>query len=135
MNTSILNIRLAFDNFQIILKLLIPCFFPCLGQTFTETNPEDGKSSFPKYRFLIKIMENINVFLTFWLSKVILKISNNNIKLKFREIEKRSIKLLEVKCHRIFNETCINNNLLPTYTNIYIHTWCFKNTGTNFNSR
>ena len=36
-------------------------------------------------------------------------------------IERISLKIIKLSCHLSFNETCLNNNLLPTYTNIYIH--------------
>ena len=29
------------------------------------------------------------------------------------------------KSHRTFNETCLNNDLLPTYTDIYIHVFFY----------
>ena len=48
------------------------------------------------------------------------KIINENVRKLFRDIEKKSIKLIETKFHRAFNEWCVNNNLLPNYTNIYI---------------
>ena len=59
--------------------------------------------------------------ITFWLSKVILKISDLNIKNKFRKLERISLKIAAVKSHLMFNETCLNNNLLPKYTNIYVY--------------
>ena len=38
--------------------------------------------------------------------------------IKFREIELISLKIVN---HLLFNETCLNNNLLPTYTNVHIY--------------
>ena len=70
-------------------------------------------------------MDSIKSFSTFWLSKIILKIVDNNIKTLFREIEKKSIKFIEVSSHRAFNECCLNNNLLPNYTNIYIYMYIY----------
>ena len=73
-----------------------------------------------------------NKYLSLWLSFVILRISNEEIKLKFREIERISLKIVNLSCHLSFNETCFNNSLLPTYTNIYtciyvyIHTHAHK---------
>ena len=55
------------------------------------------------------------------MSKVITKLINGNVRKLFRDIEKKSIKLIETKSHRAFNECCLNNNLLPNYTNIYIY--------------
>ena len=43
------------------------------------------------------------------------------VKRSYRELEKISIKLIKIKCHLKFNETCIINNLLPCYSNIRIH--------------
>ena len=53
------------------------------------------------------------------MSKVITKLINGNVRKLFRNIEKKSIKLIVTKSHRAFNECCLNNNLLPNYTNIY----------------
>ena len=39
----------------------------------------------------------------------------------FRELEKLQLKLVCLVSHRTFNETCLNNDLLPTYTNIRLH--------------
>ena len=61
----------------------------------------------------------INKYLSLWLSFVILEISNEEVKLKFREIERISLEIVNLSCHLSFNETCSNSNLLPTYTNIY----------------
>lgn len=56
-----------------------------------------------------------------WLSFTILKTSPTNIKSKYRVLEKKQLKLTKSICHLKFNETCITNNLLPTYTNVNIH--------------
>ena len=40
---------------------------------------------------------------------------------KFRELERLSKKVIKESSHLSFNETCINNELLPTYTNIRLH--------------
>ena len=55
-----------------------------------------------------------NKFLSLWLSFVIFRISNEEIKLKFREIERLSLKIVNLSCHLSFNETCLN-------IYIYIH--------------
>ena len=60
-------------------------------------------------------------FIVIWMSKVILKILPADIKSLFRLIEKNAIKLCTLKSHQAFNSTCLNNNLLPNYTNIYIY--------------
>ena len=75
-------------------------------------------SSAPKYW---KKIEHYKSFATLWMSKVITKLIIGNVRKLFRDIEKKSIKLIETKSHRAFNECCLNNNLLPNYTNIYIY--------------
>ena len=64
---------------------------------------------------------NIRKHFTLWLSKIMFKQLTPEAKTIFRKLEKNSIKLLNAKAHRLFNETCLNNNLLPTYTNIRLH--------------
>ena len=76
-------------------------------------------------------MDNVNVrklatvkvrkFLIRWFSSTILRHSPRNIILKFRQIEKLLNKIVHLKGHLSFNETCFNNALLPVYTNIYIY--------------
>ena len=63
--------------------------------------------SFSVYKCVIK-----------WISKVLLRTSGNVIKHAFRRLERNSIKLVTMKSHLRFNETCLNNELLPKYTNI-----------------
>ena len=70
-------------------------------------------------------MEKFRKIISFWLSKLILKILKSNEKSLFRFLEKTTIKLLEIKLHRLFNETCLNNDLLPIYTNIYIYIYIY----------
>ena len=43
-------------------------------------------------------------------------------KQKIRRIEKINKKIASVKCSLVFNRTCIKENLLPKYTNIYVYT-------------
>ena len=54
------------------------------------------------------------------LSRTVLKTTSDDNKWLFRELEKLQLKLVILKSHRTFNETCLNNGMLPTYTNIYI---------------
>jgi len=56
-----------------------------------------------------------------WLSRIILRTSATTIKLAFRKIENISVKIVKLEENQSFNETCIINKLLPTYTNIYIY--------------
>ena len=39
-----------------------------------------------------------------------------------RDLEKVSIKLCKTKCSKLFNSTCLKENILPKFTNIYIYT-------------
>jgi len=36
-------------------------------------------------------------------------------------VEKLRMKIIKLQCHRSFNETCLINRLLPTYTNVRLH--------------
>ena len=54
----------------------------------------------------------------FWMSKVVLRTSNQNELHLFRVLEKTSLKLLNARSHLLFCETSLNNNLLPNFTNI-----------------
>jgi len=65
--------------------------------------------------------EIIRNICTNWLSFSILRTSHHAIKLKFREIEKISLKIAKTESHLSFNETCVINRLLPTYTNVRLH--------------
>ena len=56
------------------------------------------------------------------------------IKQLYRKYEKNKLKLTTLIAHRLFNETCINNNLLPIYTNVRLHDDAIRANGfvTNF---
>ena len=57
-----------------------------------------------------------------WFSKSILRSITIEQLSQFRVVEKISVKIDKYKCHLLYNETCLNNNLLPKYTNIiYIY--------------
>ena len=43
----------------------------------------------------------------------ILKVTSEEIKMKFRELERYLLKSINDARHRVFNETCLNNELLP----------------------
>ena len=66
-------------------------------------------------------MNKIRSFITLWLSRVILRTISPHFKTKLRNIEHLAVKMAETKSHRAFNECCLINNLLPTYTNISLH--------------
>ena len=51
--------------------------------------------------------------------------AENNKKIAFRIIEKLQNEIIKLKSHLQFNETCIINKLLPTYTNIYIYIYIY----------
>ena len=59
--------------------------------------------------------------LTKWLSKIIIKISDSTTLHAYRTLERNCTKLAKTLSHRSFNETCLNNDLLPNYSNIYIY--------------
>ena len=63
---------------------------------------------------------DIDIFISQWLSRIILKVSQVDIKHKYRELEKITIKIIKDESHLAFNLACLQNNLLPIYTNIYI---------------
>ena len=56
-----------------------------------------------------------------WLSRTVLRTSSDHVKLMFHELEKLHLKLVSLKSHRTFNETCLSNDLLLAYKNIYIY--------------
>ena len=49
----------------------------------------------------------------------------NNIKRIIRNVEKTCKKLVNFKYALVFNTTCLNENILPTYTNIYIYIYIY----------
>lgn len=53
-----------------------------------------------------------------WLSKCILKFLTNEEKKLFRTMENHYLKINKTDCDIIFNETCKNNDLLPTFTSV-----------------
>ena len=38
-----------------------------------------------------------------------------------RELKKVSVKLIKQKCSLLFNSTCLKEDILPTYSNMYIY--------------
>ena len=63
----------------------------------------------------------IKKYVTKWLSFTILRKSTDEVKCIFRNLERIQEKIVKTKCHLSFNETCVINKLLPTYTNIKTH--------------
>ena len=60
-------------------------------------------------------------FVSAWRSFGCLRIPSEGAKLKFREVEKVALKVCLLNSHLSFNATCLNNKLLPTFSNIYIY--------------
>jgi len=61
-----------------------------------------------------------------WFSFVIFK-TNKDLNTLFlvRKLERIKVKLIKTTCHLKFNEVCLCNRLLPTYTNIYIYIYIY----------
>ena len=68
----------------------------------------------------------IKKYIILWLTRCILKILKNEEKTLFRNIERNKIKLIKAEEHIKFNEQCLQHNLLPTFTNIYIYIYIYK---------
>ena len=49
-----------------------------------------------------------NKYLKLWLSFVMLKFCNEEVKLKSREMERISLKIVNLSCHLSLNETCLD---------------------------
>ena len=63
----------------------------------------------------------MNEFIIQWYSKSIFNFQHFEIKQLFRKIETKSKQLITNNLHQEFNNICLNENLLPIYTNyIYI---------------
>ena len=62
----------------------------------------------------------MNEFITQWYSRSIFNFQPSEIKQLFRKIETKSKQLITNNLHQEFNNICLNENLLPIYTNIYI---------------
>ena len=58
---------------------------------------------------------------TNWMSFTAFKYADDNEKISFRKIERLQNKIIKLKCHLQFNETCIVNKMLLTYTNVNLH--------------
>jgi len=66
-------------------------------------------------------MDKYRHFISRWFSFSILRSSTRDILAEFRVLERLILKVVRSQSHLNFNETCINNNLLPTYTNVKLH--------------
>ena len=59
-------------------------------------------------------------FILPWLSRIIIRILENDALKIFRKLEKESRKLIIAELHRNFNVICIKEDLLPKYTNFLL---------------
>ena len=66
-------------------------------------------------------------YILLWYSRIILNIQTE-AKICFRKLEAAKKKLTKFKFHLEFNELCIQENPLPTYTNIYIYIYMHTRT-------
>ena len=59
-------------------------------------------------------------YILIWCSLTVFNnLSDNKINLKKSDVNSK--KLMSTELHLKFNQTCLKENLLPTYTNIYIN--------------
>ena len=59
------------------------------------------------------------------LSFSILNSCSMDVKNVYRKVENSLVNIVKISSHLCFNETCVNNNILPTYTNIYIYIYIY----------
>ena len=50
---------------------------------------------------------------------------NGDLKNQIRNFEKQKKQILSAKCGILFNQTCLNEELHPTYTNIYVYIYAY----------
>ena len=62
----------------------------------------------------------IRKYIIKWLSRSVFNFQEDSVKKLYRTLEKQSKKLISTNLHLLFNETCIKENLLPTYNDLYI---------------
>ena len=67
-----------------------------------------------------------------WFSFIILKTLSKDETSIFRSLEKLETRIIKLISHLDFNQTCYNNKLLPTCTNIHIYIYVY--TYTKYNS-
>ena len=63
----------------------------------------------------------MNEFIIQWYSRSIFNFQPSEIKQLFRKIETKSKQLITNNLHQEFNNICLNENLLPIYTNINLY--------------
>ena len=62
----------------------------------------------------------MNEFIIQWYSRSIFNFQPFEIKQLFRKIQTKSKQLITNNLHQEFNNICLNENLLPIYTNLFI---------------
>ena len=60
-------------------------------------------------------------FVIYWYSKIVFNSPNDPTKLFFRKLETETRKLTAENLYQKFNEICLKDNFLTTYTNINIY--------------
>ena len=63
----------------------------------------------------------MNKFIIQWYSRSIFNFQPSEIKQLFRKIETNFKQLITNNLHQEFNNICLNENLLPIYTYLYIY--------------
>jgi len=76
---------------------------------------------------LTKYRTMLNKYIIKWLSRTAFNFQEEETKKIFRKLEKTTKKLINIKLHLLFNRTCINENLLPKYTNFKLHDAAARN--------
>ena len=126
-NLTLFNVAPPFFYLNILTKTRDLYIYRCYAQYFQLIIECDHETLLRSKRYSFKNVNKpfytmtINQVFIKWLSFVIFKTSNELVKEKYRKIEKTNIKLVKNICHHKFNQTCLTNNFLPTYTNIRLH--------------
>ena len=66
-------------------------------------------------------------FIVKWMSFVIFKLCKCEERANFLKLERAFTRLVSVKSHLRFNETCFNTSSLPVYTNVRTHDEAARN--------
>ena len=64
-------------------------------------------------------------FLTLNFGQLLHLLNNEELKNKIRNFEKQKKKVISAKYGILFNQTCLNEELYPTFTNIYIYIYIY----------
>ena len=115
-NRYINKMQSIFTLSNALFNEFILCFFNAL-QIFLFQKSDDAKSVLAKYYFSLNMVH----FISLWLSRIILKVAPKEVKLCFRKLESILSKVTEERTHLAFNEDCLQHQLLPISTNIYVY--------------